>query len=767
MNGHRETVKPVTADPALSSVVSPDCGWQGPASKFAEASPHTAAVVASLAEVLSRINECFLRSSSDEVYSEVLDEILRVFKSEYGILGYIDHAQRLVCPSLTRRVWDRCEMADKKIVFDLDELDGVLAQVLKQQITVCVNQPVTTPPGHVPITRFLGVPLIVQERLVGAIFLANKSGDYTQEDARTLEMIARFLAPIVDAHVREEREKEKRIEYEKRLAIQAQQLKRRNRQLECLAGLSDLAERGASIEEMVELTSYLLAGIFQDLPNVYSRIIFRGQVYQAESYEETEHKLSAAIFLGDEYVGAVEICCPKELLDDEGFAVYRMFVNELAERLSTVLTRKKVEEEIHAFRRQTELVLEVTRTGLSIADQECRLVYVDPWRRAVYGDYRGKTTHEYFCRTTSPCWACPTARALRTKMRVTQERMMPREGNRPVQTTAIPFLASDGKWYISEITVDLTDRKRWEDRLVQAERLEAIGHLAEILSHEMNSPLQYLEHNLHFLRESWRHISQNLQELAAQACGSSTPTGENTLDEELVTREFPDAIEETLAGVQRLAKIVQTLRTFACPDASEKTIHDLNAVIQTAIDVTRSHVSKIASIVTEFDSTLPRVPLMAGAFGQAMSNLLLGAAEAIEKRRNLRDEEGLITVRTRRLDTDWVEIEFFDNGVAIQPEERRNFLEPYFANQPASVTSRRSLVHLYRVVVEGHQGSVEVESEEDRGTRIVIRLPTRDLQEANAHTSQLSPIIASEQAAAPPDTTTFLNENVARLNSGG
>ncbi|WP_347242693.1 hypothetical protein, partial [Thermogutta sp.] len=86
MNGHRETVKPVTADPALSSVVSPDCGWQGPASKFAEASPHTAAAVASLAEVLSRINECFLRSSSDEVYSEVLDEILRVFKSEYGIL---------------------------------------------------------------------------------------------------------------------------------------------------------------------------------------------------------------------------------------------------------------------------------------------------------------------------------------------------------------------------------------------------------------------------------------------------------------------------------------------------------------------------------------------------------------------------------------------------------------------------------------------------------------------------------------------------------
>jgi len=465
-------------------------------------------------------------------------------------------------------------------------------------------------------------------------------------------------------------------------------------------------------------------------------------------------------------VGAVEICCPKELLDDEGFSVYRMFVNELAERLSTVLTRKKVEEEIHAFRRQTELVLEVTRTGLSIVDQECRLVYVDLWRRAVYGDYRGKTTHEYFCGTTEPCWACPTARALRTKMRVTQERILPREGNRPVQTTAIPFLAPDAKWYISEITVDLTDRKRWEDRLVQAERLAAIGHLAEILSHEMNSPLQYLEHNLHFLRETWREISQNLQGLVLQKEGFSTGSQGNMLDDELLTREFPDALEETLTGVQRLAKIVKALRTFAYPDETEKTVQDLNAVIQPAVDVMHSRVSKVADVITEFDSTLPHVPLMAGAFSQAVSNLLLGAVEAIEKQQNSGDEKGLIVIRTRRLDTDWVEIEVSDNGVAMDSQERKNFLEPYFAHQPASVTSRRSLVHLYRVIVEGHQGSINVESEENTGTRIVIRLPTQDLEKAKAHGSHLTPIIASEQAAASPDTTTFLNGDISRLSYG-
>ncbi|ASV74508.1 sensory transduction histidine kinase [Thermogutta terrifontis] len=277
MNEQNETVKPVTPAPPLGFAVIEDSARMGAANKSLDTQPCADASAASLVETLTRINECFLRLSSDDVYSEVLDEILKALKSEYGIIGYIDRSGRLVCPSLTRHVWNRCQMADKKIVFELDELGGVLAQVLKQQLTVCVNQPVATPPGHVPITRFLGVPLIVQDRLVAAIFLANKSSDYTQEDVRTLEMIARFLAPIVDAHIREEQEKEKRVEYEKRLAIQTQQLKRRNRQLECLAGLSDLAERGASIEEMVELTSHLLAGIFQDLPNVYSRIIFGGR----------------------------------------------------------------------------------------------------------------------------------------------------------------------------------------------------------------------------------------------------------------------------------------------------------------------------------------------------------------------------------------------------------------------------------------------------------------------------------------------------------
>lgn len=765
MPGREADIVCVVPNPSVRRLVMEALEKAGLSAEFRPELATDPVSVPSVSGILGQINECFLRSTDDEVFSQVLDLVLKALQSEIGIVGYIDEQGQLVCPSLTRHVWDRCEMPDKRVVFRLEELGGVLAEVLQERKTVTANRSIATPPGHLPIRRFLGVPLVVQERLVGALFVANKPTDYTDSDIEVAETVARFVAPVLDARVRENLEKRKRAEYQKKLEVQAQQLARRNRQLECLASLSELAERGAAVEEMVELTSYLLAGVFQDVPDVRSRIIFRGQVYQIDTFEETEHKLSAAIFLRDEYAGAVEICCPKELLEDEGFGIYRMFVNELAERLSAVLSRRKIEEEIHAFRRQTELVLEMTRTGLSIVDEEHRLIYVDPWRRLIYGDYHGKTVHEYFCGTTEPCWACPTARALRTKKRVSQERIMAREGNRPVQTTAIPFLAPDGKWYVSEITVDLTERKKWEERLIQAERLETIGQLAETLAHEINTPLQYAEHNLHFLREAWKELAAVLKRLtSADGTVPNRPADdkETAIDHELVTREFPAALDEALDGLKRTAMIVKALRDFAQPGETEKTSQDLNAAIQTVVELTRARISRHAHVVTEYDPELPCIPLLRGELGEAMANLLIAAGKAIEQKQRPPGEHGAIVIRTRFLPPDWVEVRITDNGLEIPPEEREHLFDPWFLLKSPCAQRHRALAHVHRVVVELHQGAVEVESEEAGCTTVVLRLPTRDLGQTPSHTSRLGMFIAAEEAASPSGGQAILNEGASQ-----
>jgi hypothetical protein len=56
-----------------------------------------------------------------EVYAEVLDIILDATKSKHGIFGYVDDSGTLVCPSMTRSVWDQCEMPSKQLAFPREQ----------------------------------------------------------------------------------------------------------------------------------------------------------------------------------------------------------------------------------------------------------------------------------------------------------------------------------------------------------------------------------------------------------------------------------------------------------------------------------------------------------------------------------------------------------------------------------------------------------------------------------------------------------------------
>jgi len=232
-------------------------------------------------------------------------------------------------------------MDNKRIVFHVNELGGVLHRVIFQKETVLTNLAIPTPPGHVPINRFLGAPILFDDRLIGVIFLANKPEDYTAEDAQFLEHLVRYIGPILESRLRAEREKLQRLEYERQLESQSKLLARRNRQLECLAAVTQLGEGDASGEEILSATARMLKDVFSDSPGTCSRIVFQGKVYDSGTFEETEHKTAGAIFIGSEYIGGVELCCPVELLKDDGFNTKSIFISELAERLSSILTRKK------------------------------------------------------------------------------------------------------------------------------------------------------------------------------------------------------------------------------------------------------------------------------------------------------------------------------------------------------------------------------------------------------------------------------------------
>lgn len=155
-----------------------------------------AAVNASIA----KLSKALINSASvDEISELVLWYALQLTESTIGFVGYIDRESGyLVVPSMTGSVWNECQMEHKTRVFE--KFGGLWGWVLNNRKPIFTNNPKNdprasgVPAGHVPIEKFLSVPAVVDQTLVGQIALANANRDYTERDLSVIEQLAAVYA---------------------------------------------------------------------------------------------------------------------------------------------------------------------------------------------------------------------------------------------------------------------------------------------------------------------------------------------------------------------------------------------------------------------------------------------------------------------------------------------------------------------------------------------------------------------------------------------
>lgn len=281
---------------------------------------------------------------------------------------------------------------------------------------------------------------------------------------------------------------------------------------------------------------------------------------------------------------------------------------------------------------------------------------------------------------------------------------------------------------------DVTDRKNLEVQLRQAQKLEAIGQLAAGIAHEINTPTQYVGDNTKFLKESWNGIANLLQlggRIRQQAGEGAVPkelleafdraAGDSDL--EYLLQEVPKAIEQSLDGLQRVAKIVKAMKDFSHPGSQEKRAVDINKAIESTVAVARHEWKYVATVDTQLQTDLPLVPCLIGEFNQVVLNLIINAAHAIgaAAAEGLRDK-GTITIRTCRCDP-WVEISVADTGTGIPDEFRSRIFEPFFTTKPMGQGTGQGLALAHSVIVQRHQGQIWFETEVGQGTTFFMRLP--------------------------------------------
>ncbi|MDY6791879.1 MAG: PAS domain S-box protein [Thermodesulfobacteriota bacterium] len=159
--------------------------------------------------IRNRIAHVFLTVPDDEMYAKVLDVVLEAMESKFGIFGYIDEQGSLVCPSMTREIWDQCQVPDKDIQFPPDQWGGLWGRAMVDKKSLYSNQSLNVPQGHIPIARALDVPIIHQDELIGNFLVGNKKTDYDENDKRLLESICDYIAPVLNARLQRDREVKK------------------------------------------------------------------------------------------------------------------------------------------------------------------------------------------------------------------------------------------------------------------------------------------------------------------------------------------------------------------------------------------------------------------------------------------------------------------------------------------------------------------------------------------------------------------------------
>ncbi|QDU54166.1 two-component system sensor histidine kinase NtrB [Aeoliella mucimassa] len=340
------------------------------------------------------------------------------------------------------------------------------------------------------------------------------------------------------------------------------------------------------------------------------------------------------------------------------------------------------------------------------------------------------------CRETSPDATICTPQWLISSKREADREILGRRSDGtefPMELIISEVTINNRHAYMSLVR-DLTRRKQLEAQLAHAQRMESVGQLAAGIAHEINTPIQYVGDNTRFLNNAFHDLEDYFESVdqLIQACEDNnlcsslvkrTKALMEESDLEYLREEIPLAIQHSLDGAERVATIVRAMKEFSHPGIREKAAIDLNHAIQSTVTVSRNEWKYVSEVEMQFANDLPLVPCYAGDLNQALLNMIVNAAHAIE---STRDDEtqplGTITISTKQVDN-WAEIRISDTGSGIPLDAQSKIFDPFFTTKAVGKGTGQGLAITYSVIVEKHGGTISFETEQNAGTTFIVRLP--------------------------------------------
>jgi len=239
---------------------------------------------------------------------------------------------------------------------------------------------------------------------------------------------------------------------------------------------------------------------------------------------------------------------------------------------------------------------------------------------------------------------------------------------------------------------DVTETRQRAESTIESEKLSAITLLAAGVAHEIGNPLNSLNIHLQLMEREMKKLP--------------TAQGERLREDLRVARD----------EIARLDQIINQFLRAIRPSQPELQLTTVNDVIrETLVLLEREIGDRDILVEQELAEGLPRILLDRAQLKQAFYNVIKNALQAMRS-------GGILRIRTETDDTHVV-ISFIDSGHGIAPEQIGQFFEPYFTTKQNG--TGLGLMIVQRIVRE-HGGTIEVESDKDRGTTLRIKLPIHE-----------------------------------------
>jgi PAS domain S-box-containing protein len=278
-----------------------------------------------------------------------------------------------------------------------------------------------------------------------------------------------------------------------------------------------------------------------------------------------------------------------------------------------------------------------------------------------------------------------------------------------------------------ELQQALQDLRQTQLQMIQSEKMSALGNLVAGIAHEINNPVGFISGNLHEAQQTVQDLVEHLNLYRDRAPETEIADRAEEIDLDYIIADLPKMIDSMKLGCDRIKDISTSLRTFSRADTDRPTLFNIHDGIDSTLLILKHRLKasdrRPAIEAIKNYGNLPEVNCFSGQLNQVFMNILANAIDAIEEG----IEKGEISHPCIQIHTEAigesVVIRIKDNAMGMPEDVKSRIFDHLFTTKGVGKGTGLGLAIARQIIVEKHQGAIDVNSALGQGTEFAIALP--------------------------------------------